>query len=321
MLSCSFRFRFSAILLTRAGGRTDASRVGLLRRASRFGCDDLLEADGVVEHLDVVEEDVRDFAARKHRAQLLKLAVLVLVAPAAATVQAEVAASRRRGALGERVNDVPEVKLVAQLSDRLARPPAARLPAEAEAVALRLSEKLSEVSDVLGGRLEPRRALEQNRAGFERRRALARQLPRRGDRLRRAERAGLLLLLFGELPLESPVGRTRRQVRDELPDLERELEAARRFLAPTPERRNLRRLVEGVLDFNRVEQGVVRLARRAEAAAADLSQRFTQVRFAPASAFRRRAALRQPTARRSRGAARRAGADRPRAGRGGGRRG
>src|ERR1700749_1504940 len=178
------------------------------------GFDDLFEPDGVVPHLDIVEEDVGDDALRQHRAQLLKLAVLVLVSPAAATVKAKVAAARRRGALRERIDDVPEVKLVAQLFDRLAGPAAARLPAEVEAVALRLSEKLSQVRDVLGGRPEARGALKQNRARSERRRALARQLPGFGDDLRRAERTGGLLLLVGELPLESPVGRTRRPVRD-----------------------------------------------------------------------------------------------------------
>src|ERR1044071_88317 len=227
------------------------------------------EAARVVAHLDVVEEDVGGRALREHRGQLFQFALLVLVPPAAAAMQAEVALAGRDRTLAERVCRVPELQLFAQLFDQLARPAAARLPREDEPAALRLFEEAAHVLDVLARRLEAGRALEEDGARLERSRALARHLPGVSDGLRRPEEARSLPLLFVERALEPPVGRARREVRDELPRLERELEAGGRLLAPAPQRGDLRRLVEGVLHLDRVEQLVIRLARRAEAAAPD----------------------------------------------------
>ena len=62
-----------------------------------------LEPLGVVQHPDVVEEDVRECSGGQHRCEVFQLAVFVRVAPAAPPVEAVVAPVRRRGLFGERV--------------------------------------------------------------------------------------------------------------------------------------------------------------------------------------------------------------------------
>src|ERR671910_965165 len=77
---------------------------------SRAFFDYLPEPHGVLAHLHVVEEDVSERASRQHRAQLLELARLVLVAPALAPVEPVVATTGRRRALAERIDRVPQIE-------------------------------------------------------------------------------------------------------------------------------------------------------------------------------------------------------------------
>src|SRR5206468_9977336 len=72
--------------------------------------------------------------------------------------------------------------------------------------------------------------------------------PRRADDRRIPERAALPRVARGERPAQTTAGRDLRLVGDELPGLQRELEAGRSLRPPPPPGLEPQRLVEGLLD-------------------------------------------------------------------------
>ena len=153
------------------------------------------------------------------------------MARAGETVQAEVLKLAGGGRSFQRVNDVNEIEFPAEFGDLLRFPRAARFPTQKKFAAFGAFEKFFQAGDVVSGRRETRRTLEENENGAEFLRDGKSFIPRPANGGVETEVTAVLPVVVVE-PCAF-VGGTGGAVRDDLPRFECKLKIFRRGGAPT----------------------------------------------------------------------------------------
>src|SRR5687768_14491178 len=137
------------------------------RRRSERGPQKLAEPQCIFGHLVVIEEDVRLFPFRQRERQLFELAVFILITPAGPSMKPEVGAIRSRSFVYERINYMPQAKLVTDGFDDAVVPISAWLPSKIQALSINRRNEFLKAGNVLFCLSEASRTLEEYRPGFQ----------------------------------------------------------------------------------------------------------------------------------------------------------
>ncbi len=164
-------------------------------------------------------------------------------------MKAEVANLADGNRLGlEGIKHGDQIKFLAQGSDELRIPLAARFPAHVEFAALGVLEETAQVGDVFFRRAETLRALEEHQARTERPGHVKGFVPRPANCRVEPEVTAVLAITGAET--RTLVGRAGRAMGDDLPGLDGELKVGRRGGAPAGGSFDLGQLIKAGVDFH-----------------------------------------------------------------------
>src|SRR5687768_1837521 len=209
------------------------------------------KAPHVSHSRDVVEHDVAFPILRDPTTNLIELIIGVRGVVALVAVQTPVRELRSERRSNERVHRVYESEISAQAEHDVVRPGTAWLPEVIDTLFTADGrEELPHRRHVLGRLTEAGWALEEDRRRAKNAGSLESRPPGAKHRVVDPEAARLRLRALVERAPQAPIRATRAEMGDHLPCLHRELERLGGSRPPPLERRQRRRVVEGLLHFH-----------------------------------------------------------------------
>ena len=209
----------------------------------------LLKTLSVVGHGEVVEQAVGRLSARADRPQPGQLLGGIAVSRTRDAVKAEVANRADGDRFGlERIEHGDQVEFLAQGSDELRIPVAARFPAHVELAAFGVLEEAPQVGDVFFRWAKTLRALEENQMRAERPGHVEGFVP--GPANCRVEPEVTAVLAVTRVEARAFVGRAGCAMSNDLPRLDGELKVGWRRGAPTGSGFDLGQLIKAGVDLH-----------------------------------------------------------------------